>query len=344
MIARGLRVKAPKPPKPIVLPIILVQPPGADGTTIIDGKTTPRAKLKLDIGANGSTEQVAKADKKGRFQFTFHVDYGTTPIEVIGPKSGRRPRIGELTILRPVPVPHPPFLSLVRPLAAPARTEVTITGQATDAETRVSSLLVSLDGGPGMSARFRCLGQLLLHDDAPARWVRRRRNTLAFTAINAAGNSTVADASFTLDTRAPSITLTAPNSGLAVGSNPTITGMVGDTLSGVAGLQEQLDNGPLLALAFNASTGAFTFKPALPLNETADGTHTVLFQAVDAAGNASTVDFTFILDTTPPIQPTFSLAQTDRESSASGLATTNGQITLVGQTGPNVTSRSWGPA
>jgi hypothetical protein len=86
--------KVRKPPQPIVLPLTLVQPPAADGTTTVAGTTTPRAKLKLDVGADGSIEQVVKADKKGRFQFTFHVGYGTTLVEVIGPKSGRRARVG----------------------------------------------------------------------------------------------------------------------------------------------------------------------------------------------------------------------------------------------------------
>ncbi len=353
MLDETLRVaaKAHKPLKPIVIPIKIVQQPSADGTTIIDGKTTPRAKLKLDIGANGSTEQVVKADKKGHYQFTFHVDYGTTSVELIGPKSGRRPRIGELTIVRqipsptptptpspsPTPTPPPLTLDLVGPPSGSlSRTEVTITGRTTDAKTGLSSVVVTVDGGPARPIAFDASGNFSYTTTLPLDGSADGLHTLAFTATDAAGNSTVTDASFTLDTRAPLVALTAPKSGLAVASNPTITGTVGDALGGVAGLQEQLDNGPPLPLAFDASTGAFSFKPALPLNETADGPHTVIFQAVDAAGNASTADFTFILDTTPPIEPSFNLAQTDRESSANGLATTNSQVTLVGQTDPDV--------
>ena len=43
----------------------------------------------------------------------------------------------------------------------------------------------------------------------------------------------------------------------------------------------------------------------------------------------------FTLDTIPPAQPNFGPAQSDREASTNGLATTNSQITLVGQTDPD---------
>ena len=108
-----LAAKPRKPAKPIVLPLKLVESPGASGAAVISGKLTARAKLKLDIGANGSIEQTVKANKKGVFQFTFHVGYGTTPVEVIGPNSGKRPRIGELNVVRRDTTP--PLLSISAP-------------------------------------------------------------------------------------------------------------------------------------------------------------------------------------------------------------------------------------
>ncbi len=327
--------KTSKPPKPIVLPISLIQPPEADGTTIIGGKLTQGAKLKLDIGANGSIEQVVKAGKKGRFQFKFDVGYGTTLVEVIGPNSGRRPRISELTIVRRDL--DPPALDVAAPSPGTlVRSEVTITGTATDAQTGVASLVVSIDGGPGLSVAYNPSGSFSYTTTLPLDGSADGSHTLAFKATDAAGNSTVADVTFKLATQSPSLTLTGPSSGSAFNTNPTITGQVGDAESGVKSLDERFDGGLPIALQFNAATGTFSFQPALALNGTADGVHTVQFQAVDGAGNVSTANFVFTLDTTPPVQPSFSLAQTDRESSANGLTTTNSQVTVIGQTDPDV--------
>ena len=116
-----LVLAAKKVPKPLVLHVNIKMPPGADSTTIVGGKLTAKAKVKLDLGADGSIEQVVKADKKGRFQFRFNVGYGTTLVEVIGPKVGRRDHIGMLKIVRPDP--RPPVLTVTAPSSGALATE-----------------------------------------------------------------------------------------------------------------------------------------------------------------------------------------------------------------------------
>ncbi|MGH7136924.1 MAG: Ig-like domain-containing protein, partial [Pirellulales bacterium] len=87
----------------------------------------------------------------------------------------------------------------------------------------------------------------------------------------------------------------------ASNTNVTITGQVTDSLSGVARLQVQVDGGAYTPVAFDPTTGKFAFIASLALDGSADGSHTVNFQATDKAGNvASPVPFTFTLATQAP--------------------------------------------
>ncbi len=89
-------------------------------------------------------------------------------------------------------------------------------------------------------------------------------------------------------------------SGLVINHDPTITGIVTDNLSGVAGLQVTLDTTSVMDVAFN-SDGTFSVPLALPLDGTADGSHTLRFTATDAQGNVGTpVAFGFTLATRAP--------------------------------------------
>ena len=73
-----------------------------------------------------------------------------------------------------------------------------------------------------------------------------------------------------------------------------------DALSGVAALVGQIDTGPTFPVAVDAA-GSFSFATSLPLDGSADGTHTVHLVATDKAGNVSaSYDDAFVLDTAPP--------------------------------------------
>ena len=123
------------------------------------------------------------------------------------------------------------------------------------------------------------------------------------------------------DHQPPSIVLTSPGAGLATNHNLLVAGRVTDALSGVASLQAQVDAGAFFNVAFDSS-GAFHFDTALPLNGTADGSHTIHLRATSRAGNVSSpVSFSFTLDT---IAPTIIIT-----SPASGLIT-NANPTIAG--------------
>ena len=310
---RVLAVKSHKPPRPIVLPLRLVEAPGAGGTTVISGKLTPRAKLKLDIGANGSIEQVVKANKKGLFQFTFQVGYGTTLVEVIGPNSGKRPRIGELNVVRPDT--NPPVLTLGAPSPGSlSRTEITIGGEASDAETGVTSIGVAIDGGALQPLAFNAAGYFSYTTTLSLDGSADGAHILRFVATDGAGNSIAETTSFTLDTRPPSIMVTSPAAGATVSASPCVTGTVTDALSGVASLQELVDSGAFATLPVGAS-GSFSFATGLATDGSANGPHTVTLKATDRAGNVASTQVDFTLSTSVSQPPQITI-----QSPASGLS------------------------
>ena len=87
----------------------------------------------------------------------------------------------------------------------------------------------------------------------------------------------------------------------------TITGIVTDNLSGVAGLDVSVDGGNYAPLSFDPATGDFSFTSQLATNGSADGSHTIDFEATDFAGNSTAADaFTFVLETQAPVISLFS--------------------------------------
>src|SRR5690606_28953365 len=80
---------------------------------------------------------------------------------------------------------------------------------------------------------------------------------------------------FTVDTKAPDLTLTAPASGTFGGGDVTVTGTVSDANPGTVTLT---DNGAVIGTdTTGGSTFSFTFTPTT-------GTHDLVVTAVDKAG------------------------------------------------------------
>ncbi len=88
--------------------------------------------------------------------------------------------------------------------------------------------------------------------------------------------------------------------GLITKQNPVITGIVSDSLSGVASLEVVLNSSSMMDVAINTD-GSFAVPVALALDGSSDGPHTLTFMAGDAAGNVSDpLAFDFSLITTAP--------------------------------------------
>ena len=175
----------------------------------------------------------------------------------------------------------------------------TIAGTVTDAGSSVKLLQAAVDGGAAqtvavVNGSFQFTTQLALNGSVD------KTHSVAFTATDKAGNvSAPVNFSFTLDTIAPTVTITSPASGLTTNSNPTIAGTVTDAGSSVKLLQTAVDGGA--AQTVTVVNGSFQFTTQLALNGSADGTHTVAFTATDNAGNVSApVNFSFTLVTAAP--------------------------------------------
>src|SRR5262249_23550786 len=103
-----------------------------------------------------------------------------------------------------------------------------------------------------------------------------------FRATDFAGNVSTVEFTLTLDTRAPTLTITAPEANGILSAGSRLTGTVSGTGSAVTALAYSFDGGPALPLSV-----ADTFDVTLDLSRLAPGSHTLRVTAQDAAGNAT---------------------------------------------------------
>ncbi len=79
-----------------------------------------------------------------------------------------------------------------------------------------------------------------------------------------------------------------------------ISGTVGSALSTIVSLQAQVDSGTAQVVPFDSTTGHFVFDPQLATDGSADGPHTVHFEAMDANGDMGSSVVSFTLGALPP--------------------------------------------
>ncbi|WP_422925495.1 putative Ig domain-containing protein [Singulisphaera sp. PoT] len=131
--------------------------------------------------------------------------------------------------------------------------------------------------------------------------------------------------------RAPVVTLSS-QSGRLSRTNILFAGNASDADGDLALLQYKVDGGGLNNLAFNATTGAFTYPTTFALDGTADGTHELQFVATDRAGHTSNVATTnFILDTKAPAVA-FDLAPESDTDTVGDHMTDLSSVNLLGRT------------
>ena len=97
-----------------------------------------------------------------------------------------------------------------------------------------------------------------------------------------------------VDSQGPTVTIQAPSTGQTIHDDTPFAGQATDALSGVATVQERMDNGPWVTEAFDSS-GNFRVPINLPLDGSADGSHTLYVQATDHAGNSTDFSESFTL-------------------------------------------------
>src|SRR5262249_38655443 len=136
-------------------------------------------------------------------------------------------------------------------------------------------------------------------------------NSFTVTASDDLGNQSSFTRAFTrvtvIDTTPPALSITAPPDQARLNHNFLVEGQATDAGAGVSSVTVTLDGGAPFNLGFDAG-GHFRFLTSFAVDGTADGVHTVLVRAVDAAGNAAALTRTITLDTTAPATPTLDLA------------------------------------
>src|SRR5947208_5150291 len=118
-------------------------------------------------------------------------------------------------------------------------------------------------------------------------------HTLAVRAFDQAGNTILLSVAVTVDTAAPTASLTAPASGHVFGTGSVqLTWTASDATSGIDHFEVRLDGGTPVTVA--AGTAAYTFTGV------SDGTHTLALKAFDRAGNNVLVSMAVSVDATAP--------------------------------------------
>ncbi|MFT4616976.1 MAG: hypothetical protein ACI9DE_001236, partial [Halioglobus sp.] len=138
------------------------------------------------------------------------------------------------------------------------------------------------------------------------------------TATDAAGNSATATQTLTVDTVPPVVVITS--SVLTTDSTPTISG----TTEAGAMIEVSIDGDVLTGVVVDGTGWSAT-----ATNPLADGDHSVVATATDAAGNTATATQTLTVDLTPPAVAITSSAETNnRQPTIEGTTESGATITV----------------
>ncbi|MEM4488443.1 MAG: Ig-like domain-containing protein, partial [Desulfurococcaceae archaeon] len=142
---------------------------------------------------------------------------------------------------------------------------------------------ISIDNGPWINVGLNTSYTVTLSDGY---------HNATVLVIDKAGNANFDMVTFTIDTQAPTVTITSPQTGAWFNiRNITVYWTASDTLSGIDHYEVRIDGGSWINVGTSTS---YTF------TNLAEGTHTVEVKAVDRAGNAQIASVQFGVDLTPP--------------------------------------------
>ena len=171
---------------------------------------------------------------------------------------------------------------------AVGRTNITLAGAIVDNISGVASATISIDGAAATALSLDAQGKLSTTTAFAIDGTADGPHTLTIATKDVAGNAAPAyTRAFTLDTRAPAITLTSLAEGDGLTGASRLTGAADPTGSALVKLTLAIDGGKPASLAFDPATGAFD--QALPVKDLAIGAHSLVLTAMDAAGNTGTL-------------------------------------------------------
>jgi membrane-associated phospholipid phosphatase len=197
----------------------------------------------------------------------------------------------------------PPTVSVTNTPNQAYKTNPTINGLVTDNLSGVKSLIAQLDGGAPINVSVDSSGHFAITTALATDGTADGSHILHLIATDYAGNVAAGvNYSFTLDTLAPTISLTTPAGTQPIAMTPagtTLSGTALGTGSALASLNYRLDNGMTMPLPFDPATGSFS--QPLDLSKLTTGAHTLSVTAADAAGNVTTTTLNVTMPTLAPL-------------------------------------------
>jgi hypothetical protein len=179
---------------------------------------------------------------------------------------------------------QPPQIFIHTPSqGAASATNPTIVGQVLDNLSGVAKLEYAVDDGDFAPLAFDSEGSFQVTTALALDGSADSDHVVQFRATDAAGNvSDPVPISFTLDTAAPTVTVTSPPDGGNLAALATLHGTADGGGSAVTRLTYRFDAGTEMPVAFDPSTGQFS--PTLDLSRLTTGPHTLTVTASNAAG------------------------------------------------------------
>ena len=167
---------------------------------------------------------------------------------------------------------------------------VTVTAEASDAMSGVTSVTLYMDGQMQTTLSqppFNFTLYTLIFSSG--------MHTITVRAKDRAGNESEASVSVTIDNTAPVVVITAPLSGAVVSGLLTVSVQANDAISGMASVSLYVDG----QLQATLTQPPFNF----PLNTLlfASGSHTITARGIDNSGNQAEASITIRFDHVPPV-------------------------------------------
>jgi large repetitive protein len=225
-------------------------------------------------------------------------------------------------------------------------------GTATDATSGVASVQIQIKNPAGLAwdgSTFRTGNRMVTATVSAGTWS-YGFNTASFTGDgvyttngtitdNVGNTFTLAQQSFTIDSVAPVVSLTAPVNGARTSdTTPTFTGAAGTAAGDLATVTVKIYSGSTtggtLVQTVNTTASGASWLVAAP-TPLADGTYTAQASQSDSAGNTGTSSAnTFVVDTTAPsvtlTAPTAASTTADQTPTISGTAgTATGDLAAI---------------
>jgi uncharacterized repeat protein (TIGR01451 family) len=224
---------------------------------------------------------------------------------------GSTPTVVIVTVTEPTIDITAPAAGSSTPDARPA-----IVGRANPGAT----VTIRIDGGAPITAQASATGDWVI---VPSQPLTDGMHTVVATAVND-GRTATDQVTFTVDTAAPAITITAPAPGVPVNTpQPIISG----TTEPGATVTVQIDGQDAGTTTANAQ-GMWSVMSTIAL---ADGPHAALATARDAAGNSASAATSFVVDLT---NPAITITEPTNGSISSAQPTA-----VIGSTEPNTRVR-----